>query len=308
MKINIVSHIGAGGNTGKKTLKSLLEYCDKKSISYAVNISEYKGHTIELVKKLSTEDEKLVLIGGDGTLHEAVNALKIIGSKKPIAYLPSGTGNDFARELKITSNPERFIDSLLELESPEELEIIKFTNLNSGNVGYSINSIGFGIDAMIIYLSSINTGKSILKKIGLGKLSYLHYIVSAVKKHKNFDVVLEINNEEYRFGNCLLALVTNHPYFGGGVKIDPYSTSNNNELGFVVANEIKFIDLVMILYRILKFGDHFEKYEKIKRIGSTSMIVRTRVPQYIQADGESQSPEVISMKFELEKYPFWICR
>jgi len=49
--------------------------------------------------------ERIVVAGGDGMLHEAVNACMQQNKKIPIGYIPTGTVNDFARTNGIPRKP-----------------------------------------------------------------------------------------------------------------------------------------------------------------------------------------------------------
>ena len=60
--------------------------------------TEFAGHASEVASKAATEDDLLVIAcGGDGTIHEVANALA--ESKTPMAVIPLGTGNDFAKKI-----------------------------------------------------------------------------------------------------------------------------------------------------------------------------------------------------------------
>ena len=54
-----------------------------------------------------------VACGGDGTIHEVLNAICQSEKDSILGILPSGKGNDLARELNIPSQPTRAIDILL---------------------------------------------------------------------------------------------------------------------------------------------------------------------------------------------------
>lgn len=312
-QLYIIAHIGSGGSNGKKMLDLLIENCNKKNISYILKVSEFKGHTIQLIEEMSniidTKFQRLIVIGGDGTLNEAVNGLKKINSDIPVAYLPAGTGNDFAREIGITKDVDKFLDSLLNLENPTNLEILELKDLKTNNTTCSINSVGFGIDALIVYLTSHSDKKKILKKLGLGSLSYFVYIFEAVKKHNNFNIqITKSDGQILEYKNVLIAAMMNHPFFGGGIKIDPLSSSNNNEIGIVIANNIKFMDLIKIVPRILFHGDHFEKYKKIFRISDNSFTIKIENPQYMQIDGETFGLSEYNLSIKLTSHNFWVCK
>src|SRR5699024_1105483 len=59
--------------------------------------------------------EGVVVIGGDGTLHEVINGL---GSNRiPTAYIPTGSGNDFKRGAQITLSPEETLEKFYNMNN-----------------------------------------------------------------------------------------------------------------------------------------------------------------------------------------------
>lgn len=50
--------------------------------------------------------DRIVVSGGDGMLHELVNAALCLGKRIPIGYIPMGTVNDFANTHNIPKNPQ----------------------------------------------------------------------------------------------------------------------------------------------------------------------------------------------------------
>ena len=69
----------------------------------------YPTHAAELARQAGEEGyERVVVMGGDGTVHEVVNGLmQLPPEKRPaMAIVPVGTGNDFAYSLGISTVPE----------------------------------------------------------------------------------------------------------------------------------------------------------------------------------------------------------
>src|SRR5262245_885647 len=89
--------------------------------------------------------ERILVLGGDGTLHEAANGLLKgrIAPRPPIGILPAGTGNDYA---KITGtyrcSPERAVERL-------RTGTVRQFDVGQAWGEYFINSVGIGFDAEV---------------------------------------------------------------------------------------------------------------------------------------------------------------
>lgn len=95
--INPVSSHGRAQKISEPAIEEL-----EKSLDLEVYVSKNKGDIEETVFRKSHDFEVLVIAGGDGSVHEAVNGLMKIEDKRPVlAILPVGSGNDSARALGI---------------------------------------------------------------------------------------------------------------------------------------------------------------------------------------------------------------
>ncbi|MBR1968393.1 MAG: acylglycerol kinase family protein, partial [Clostridia bacterium] len=115
--LDLIVNYTAGGKHGKKVKKTLSiveARLKEKNIKYAVHHTEYKGHgtiiTRELIKNGATS---IVVLGGDGTLHEVINGFSNF-DKVTLGLVPCGTGNDFATALKLPRDPLKAIDLIID--------------------------------------------------------------------------------------------------------------------------------------------------------------------------------------------------
>jgi len=66
--------------------------------------TDKRGDATEFAEKLGADYEKLIVLGGDGTLSEVVAGLMRIEKRPTVGYFPLGTANDVARTLGLPKN------------------------------------------------------------------------------------------------------------------------------------------------------------------------------------------------------------
>ena len=95
----IVNPHARDGKLGKNLMKVQSEL-GSLGIEYEVNLTEGRGHAIEIASNLrESKHDLIVAVGGDGTVQEVANGLR--GSSKRMGIIPMGNGDDFARAIGI---------------------------------------------------------------------------------------------------------------------------------------------------------------------------------------------------------------
>ena len=120
---HILINPAAGSGNAEKTAEKIIQLLDDGDYTYTPYYTEGPGDEKEIVDRLtdllspwSETCEKdhidnsfhlLVVIGGDGTLHQVVNEFFALGLQLPVSYIPAGSGNDFARGIGLSREPEK---------------------------------------------------------------------------------------------------------------------------------------------------------------------------------------------------------
>ena len=149
----------------------------------------------------------IVAMGGDGTVNEVVNGMMDVSSDLPLAIIPAGNGNDFARMNGIPLDPIAAIDLLL--GGRESL-------IDLGHVDhdrYFVNGLGIGIDAQV-------ARDVLLAKHSYGTTAYLLAAVQQVLRFKPFPVTLASGDWQCDF-SCISLGIANGKFVGGGFKMTP---------------------------------------------------------------------------------------
>lgn len=105
-----------------------------------------RGHAARLAQGAATDSfDAVVVLGGDGTLNEAVNGLA--GSATALGALPGGSTNVFARTVGMASDPVEASDQLLAALARGS---VKRVGLGQANGRYFLLHAGIGFDAAVV--------------------------------------------------------------------------------------------------------------------------------------------------------------
>ena len=101
--------VNLNSRTGKarKIWEELRQELDRREVMYALHETKYAGHAIEISRKLvkTAEDTvKIIVLGGDGTFNDITCGIAAMDKRPILGYIPTGTVNDIARNLKISKN------------------------------------------------------------------------------------------------------------------------------------------------------------------------------------------------------------
>lgn len=269
------------------------------------------GHAPALARSLAEKVDKeqsnaiLVTVGGDGTLNEVISGLGSDYPQVPIGFIPTGSGNDFARTHQLALKPESALKHILELDEPRLLDVLNYTDMKTGKAGFAVNSLGIGIDATVIHLLNQTKLKKRMAKSGLGKSSYLSAAISAFSQQSPFSVTYETNGNKRTIEESILTLCSNNPYLGGGIRLSPHSSPTDALLELVIAEKLSFGELLKLLYLVLKNGRHLD-HPKVHLMISKEFTVHIHQPQYGQKDGEEIEKDAHYYKFSTFKQAFWL--
>ncbi|MGK0550830.1 diacylglycerol/lipid kinase family protein [Enterococcus faecalis] len=306
----------AKGGYGAQAAKKIMQQLQKRKLAYTIYYTEYAGHESVLTEELAlttlkpwTANQKekafplLVVLGGDGTLHNVLNTLDRFDPTIPLGYLPCGSGNDFARGAGISGNVNQALAQLLSVEAPKELQVIHYREANQEEVGLAANNLGIGLDAAIVEKTNTSRSKNTLNKFNLGSFSYLFSILHVLFKQKGFPILVEANGKQHTFSKAFLCTVTNHPYFGGGVAILPKADPMKPVVDLVVVERgslFRIFWLILLLAR----GKHTAA-KQFHHFHSKKIRIVSTLPQFIHADGEILGQRSVDFAFETTPRFFW---
>lgn len=110
---NVIVNPLSGGGKRKKLIARVEELFRRSGRDFRIFETEKRGQASFLAHELTKEGAcDLIVVGGDGTLHEALNGFADFENCN-LGLIPAGTGNDFAAAAKIPADPERAVGLIL---------------------------------------------------------------------------------------------------------------------------------------------------------------------------------------------------
>ncbi|HKP72247.1 MAG TPA: diacylglycerol kinase family protein [Pyrinomonadaceae bacterium] len=201
----------------------------------------------------------IIACGGDGTISEVANGILESGADAELGILPSGTGGDYRRTLRI---PARGADAAVALRTGRGVRVdvgrVEFNNQHGvREARYFVNVASCGMGGEVIRRVKDNSSgwMSTPSRLVGGKVSYalasLHTTVSFTKP--TLRIKLD-DRPETRLVVTNLC-VANARYFGGGMKIAPEAKLNDGWFDVVAVADLDALKILANVYK-LYLGTH----------------------------------------------------
>lgn len=228
----------------------------------------------EFCKSLD-EADKVIICGGDGTLHHFVNNIGNFTFPCPVFVIRSGTGNDFLNDIGQTGT-EDLIDVRPYIRSLPVVEI-------DGEKRKFINGIGMGIDGAVcdeVEKYKTRTGKKAnYTAIALQLLLY---------KYKRPCATVTVDGETRHFKDVWMASAMHGRFFGGGMMISPTQDRTSEKMSVMVMHGGSRPKVLSIFPSVFK-GTHIKHTEIVEIFEGDEVTVTFDRPIAFQADGETKA-------------------
>ena len=214
--------------------------------------------------------DRIIVVGGDGTLHEVVNGID--PAKCVIGIIPTGTGNDFCRSMDIPKDPFAAVDYIFS-------DNIRTIDLGCVNGRRFLNIAGIGFDAEAANM--VNTSP-VLRYLS-GTVAYLAAVFTLLPTYTNIPISITVDQETV--SSCVfLVAVGNSNYYGGGMKIVPQAVIDDGLFHLCLGKDISLSDALGILPKIFS-GKHI-KHPKVYCMSGKHITLTSSTPMNVHADGE----------------------
>lgn len=240
-----------------------------------------KGEAQERAMLAAKEGRPIIVVGGDGSVHEVVNGMLKVDRRVPLGIVAAGSGNDYAwHTLKLPRDPA---------EAIERAFTGRLVDSDAGVVNgrYFANSFSVGLDA------DIAVAAGWMKKIPFMSGERLYY-GTTIKQllfgyHRcpwlKFTWDDGEQGDEVASRRYVLMAVTNGPTYGAGFRINPTADYTDGLLDICTINYTPLARALKLLPQVQK-GVHGDLPE-VTFYHARSVRIESRQRVNIQMDGET---------------------
>ncbi len=221
----------------------------------------------------------IVCIGGDGTLSEVVSAAA--GSGVLLYIVPTGTGNDFARVLKLPKEPMEAFRAQLEGEE---------ARLDCGMINGRpfLNVAGSGFDVEVLRRMEA------LKAIYPGPKAYRKAVFATLEKFTAFNAEVSVDDGPFEAVRTTIIEIANGQYIGGGMRVAPGAKPDDGLFSVVV---VKKVPRWSVPFLLPLFIGGLHVHLPVARVLSAKKVIMRAKDMVVEVDGQLDRTE--EARFEI---------
>ena len=211
--------------------------------------------------------ETLVVIGGDGMVHLAVQALA--GSETRLGLVPAGTGNDVARNLDLPRKDPAAATDVIIGGKERTIDLAKIGHR------YYVTVLAAGFDAIVNERANEMTWPK-------GQMRYNLATLAELRTFSPIPYVLDVDGEQHRF-DAMMVAVGNGSSFGGGMRITEGAVLDDGLLDVISFVPMSKFELIRTFPKLFS-GSHIGNPKVHRYMGAKITVAAPGIVAY--ADGE----------------------
>jgi diacylglycerol kinase (ATP) len=282
MKTVAIVNPTSGYRRAPRLWPRLLESLGKLGAQVVTWWSQWPGQAETLAARARREGyDRVVAVGGDGTLLEVVNGLwwEALGAQPSVGAVPFGTGCDYVRNFALGPTlRDQAITALGEATLSVSLGLVRLQGLDAqSRQQVFVNVLGLGFDAQII--AGLRRQRLHLP----GKTSYFLSGFRESGRLTHHRITGELNGRPLET-EAMLVVVGLGRYFGGGMMITPGASPLSGQFQVVLGQKLSRLDLLTLLPRLYT-GRHLE-HPRVTTDCACRIRIAADPPAYVEAEGE----------------------
>jgi len=282
MKTVAIVNPTAGYRRARRLWPRLLSSLGEPGAHVATWWTEWPGHAEILAARARREGfDRVVAVGGDGTLLEVVNGLwwEPRGPLPSVGVVPFGTGCDYVRSFDLgQSLRDQVITALGEAVLTVSVGLARLQGLDGQpRQRVFVNVLGLGFDARVI------NGLRQQRLRLAGKAAYFLSGLKELGRLTHHRITGSLNGRPLETDAMLVVLGLGR-YFGGGMMITPGASPQAGHFQVVLGQKLSRLELLTLLPRLYA-GQHLD-HPRIMAEYAGHIMINADPPAYVEAEGE----------------------
>jgi diacylglycerol kinase (ATP) len=269
-RVTVIYNPASGAGAARREIPLMLHSLHDMGMEVDQHRTEAVGDATKVSRQAVASGADLVcVIGGDGTVNEAING--VAATEVPLAIVPTGTVNILAMELGIPLDPP---DALKLLATGD----VSWIDLGLAGERYFALMAGIGLDAAVV--GSMNP---ILKRTLKEAAFAVHGLATYLTKE---EPLLRIETPE-RTVEGYFVVLGNSPNYGGAFGITPLADMRDGLLDVCVLKDKRFLSVMWYwLAALINSHTHHPAVEYFRTESAYISAVDEGAEVGVQTDGE----------------------
>lgn len=275
-------HLIVNPVAGKGRARRLLPQVEARLLLYGASLCVYETDAPGDAKRFANalpEDAAVLVLGGDGTLHEVVSGC--VGTERTLGLIPGGSGDDFAATLGLRTWQHAL--AVIRAGKTRLVDTASVENLAGDGERYvAINACGLGLDADVA--ARIRRSPSWLTGVAAYAYAALRSLLALSLK----TVTVQVDGAVVYEGPSLLVAAQNGRRVGGGFVLTPDADPGDGVLDVVIAGALTRTEVVAIFPQLLR--GTLREHPKVTWLRGTEVDICWGAPERTHIDGEVLEP------------------
>jgi YegS/Rv2252/BmrU family lipid kinase len=292
----VVNPNSQGGNVGRRWAYFADQI--RRELPFEEVLTSGPGDAIRLTRDaLRAGADRVVALGGDGTVNEVVNGFfengVRIAPKAAFGFLPCGTGGDFRKTLGV-SNAFATAVACLAADRRRLIDV--------GRIDHAIAGGGTGV-RMFANIASFGMSGVVDRALHgsskrFGSLSFFWATTKSTLRYTNQRVTLRCDDDAPVDLTINTVAIANGQYFGGGMHIAPHAELDDGLFDVVSIGDVGLRELVMNSRRLYK-GTHLDLPKISHRRARLVVAEPITAGEHVELDVDGETPGILPAKFSM---------
>jgi diacylglycerol kinase (ATP) len=283
--LKIIYNPAAGRGRARRRVREAEEYLRGRGARVDCEPSTDPQDLVRIAAESSRDPryDRIVVVGGDGTLHLAVRELDL--AHATLALVPSGSGDDFAKVMGIPRELRAACDNVLS-------GTIRTVDVATANGIRYLGVAGLGFDSEVADYANRHV------KLLRGSAVYLYAILRVLPRFTPRPVRI-IANGTSREIEIMFAAIGNTRQYGGGIRITPDAVVDDGLLDACIVHRTTRLELLKTLPKAYT-GAHVRS-PFVETARASAFTFESPHPMAVYADGEPLTATPVAFAMERER-------